>query len=81
MTAKMQKLVLSNGFRSKLGNFVVANDLLLEESLLGGTLSTSWALLDVAAKKPKLSFDGTKKLTAKRFMFWIIRQKAAATLT
>ncbi|CAN5828730.1 MAG: hypothetical protein H0X72_06255 [Acidobacteria bacterium] len=56
---------IKDGFRSKLGNFVVANDLLLEESLLGGTLSTSWALLDVAAKKPKLSFDGTKKIDGK----------------
>lgn len=56
---------VKDGFRSKLGNFVVTNDLLLEESLLGGTLSTSWALLDVAAKKPKLSFDGTKKIDGK----------------
>jgi len=56
---------IKDGFRSNLGNFVVANDLLLEESLLGGTLSTSWALLDVAAKKPKLSFDGTKKIDGK----------------
>ncbi|MGI8641887.1 MAG: hypothetical protein ACR2MG_18310 [Pyrinomonadaceae bacterium] len=53
------------GTRSILGNFVLTNNILLEASLLAGTLSTSWALLDMADKKAKLSFDGTKKIDGK----------------
>ena len=48
--------------RSILGNFILSNDLLLEESLLGGTLATSWALANTATNKAKISFDGTKKV-------------------
>lgn len=50
------------GQRSLLGNFVLSNDAVIRESLLGGTLATSWALLDMTAKKAKLSYDGTKKI-------------------
>ena len=53
------------GTRSLLGNFILSNALMLEEGLLGGTLSTSWALLDVANRKAKLSFAGTKKIEGK----------------
>ena len=50
------------GVRSVLGNFVSSNGVLLEESLLGGTLSTSWALLNMPDKKVKLTYEGTKKI-------------------
>lgn len=53
------------GVRSVLGNFISANNLLVEESLLGGTLSTSWTLLNIANSKAKLSFEGTKKIDDK----------------
>lgn len=51
--------------RTVLGNFISSNDLLLEDSLLGGTLSTSWVLENMADKKINLSFDGTKKIDGK----------------
>ena len=53
------------GVRSVLGNFVSSNNVLLEEGLLGGTLSTSWALLNMADKKIKLTSEGTKKIDGK----------------
>ncbi len=53
------------GVRSVLGNFVSSNNILLEEGLLGGTLSTSWALLNMADKKIKLTSEGTKKIDGK----------------
>ena len=56
---------VKDGRRSVLGNFVVSNDILLEESLLCGTLSTSWALLDMGNKKAKLTSEGTKKINGK----------------
>jgi hypothetical protein len=62
---KSKVAFVRTGVRSVLGNFILSNDLLLEESLLGGTLSTSWALSNTANNKAKVSFDGTKKIDGK----------------
>lgn len=63
--SKVKASFVRPGQRSLLGNFILSNEALLKESLLGGTLSTSWALLDMANKKAKLSYDGTKKIDGK----------------
>jgi len=52
--------------RSGLASFVYAQDSILKESLFGGVLSTSWALLDVPARKPKLLYDGLKKVDGRQ---------------
>ncbi|MEZ5428121.1 MAG: hypothetical protein R2747_17750 [Pyrinomonadaceae bacterium] len=62
---KKSKVAIVRTSRTILGNFISSNDLLLEESLLGGTLSTSWALHNLTDKKAKLSFNGTKKIDGK----------------
>lgn len=49
------------GVRSTLGGFILSYKELLREGLLGGTLSSSWSLLDTSIRNPKLSYDGTKK--------------------
>lgn len=48
--------------RSSLGNFVFVQDAVIREGLLGGVLSTAWPLLDLNERKPKLSFEGLKKM-------------------
>jgi hypothetical protein len=53
------------GVRSILGNFVLSNNSLLEEGLLGGTLSHSWAMLNTTNRKAKISYDGTKKINGR----------------
>lgn len=53
------------GNRTILGNFVLTNDVILEDGLLGGTLSTSWAMIRLAENKAKVSSDGTKKIDGK----------------
>ncbi|MGI8545460.1 MAG: hypothetical protein ACR2MD_18545 [Aridibacter sp.] len=63
--SKSKVAIVRGGTRTILGNFVSTNDLLLEESLLGGTLSTSWAILHLSDKKAKLSYNGTKKIDGK----------------
>lgn len=55
----------SPGLRSPLGNFIFQNDFLLKEGLLFGSLSTNWALLNTAAKQPKLDVTGIKKIEGK----------------
>ena len=53
------------GVRSVLGEFIYNYKELIREGLLGGTLSTSWALNYTDTKKPKLSYDGEKKIDGK----------------
>ena len=53
---------ISPGNRSPLGRFIYENEVLLKEGLLFGSLSTSWALLNTAAKQPKLDLNGPKKV-------------------
>jgi hypothetical protein len=57
---------LAPGSRSPLSGFIYQNDLPLKEGLMFGVLSTSWALLDVAAKQPKLDFNGQKKIDGRQ---------------
>ena len=46
---------------SDFAEFVRAQDEIVREGLLGGELTTAWALLHLAENKAKLSFDGEKK--------------------
>ncbi len=54
-----------NGQRSYFGNFVDTNEMILRDSLLGGTLASSWALHDLSRRKVKVSSEGTKKIDGK----------------
>jgi hypothetical protein len=48
--------------RSSFGEFVHSQDQIVREGLMGGTLTTAWALLNLDANKPKLSYNGLKKI-------------------
>jgi hypothetical protein len=47
--------------RSPLGDWLYREDAVVRESLLGGALLTSWALLDVRSRQAKLKYEGLKK--------------------
>lgn len=47
--------------RSMLGDFIQSNNVMIEEGLLGGALSTAWAPLDMSDTKAKLSGGGNPK--------------------
>lgn len=59
--------VVFNGKRSYFGDFVDSNEVLLRDSLLGGTLASSWALNDLTNKKVKISVSGPKKIDGKEY--------------
>jgi hypothetical protein len=40
---------------------------LISEGLLGGTLTTTWALLDHAKRRPRLEYKGLKKLAGREY--------------
>ncbi len=50
------------GVRSALGGFILTYKYLLKEGLLGGTLLSSWSLLNTDARKAKITYEGTKKI-------------------
>lgn len=50
------------GSRTCLAQFFLTNDALFKEGLVGGTLSESWPLLNLADKNPKLEYAGLKKI-------------------
>jgi hypothetical protein len=48
--------------RSSLGEFVYSQSQMVREGLIGGALSTAWALSHLDENKAKLTFDGEKKV-------------------
>ncbi len=52
----------SNHRWSDFGEFVRSQDQIVREGLLGGELTTAWALLNLAENKAKLNYDGEKKV-------------------
>lgn len=61
---KKHKIALSTPrqTRSYFGNFLFDRDELIDEGLLGGTLSTAWPLLNLNERQAKVSFNGLKKI-------------------
>ena len=57
---------ISPGNYPPFSRFLYENNFLLKEGLLFGSLSTSWALLDVAGRKPKLESNGLKKINGRQ---------------
>jgi len=51
--------------RSVLGDFVYSQDYILKEGLMGGELATAWALENLETNRPKLSYNGLKKIDGK----------------
>ena len=56
----------TTGRRSALAEFLMAQQTVFKEGLIGGTLSAAWRLLDLAAKNPKLGYSGTKKINERQ---------------
>lgn len=56
-----------NGRRTPLGDFLKAQSGILKEGLLGGSLSSAWALLNFDSRKPKIEYDGTEKINERQF--------------
>lgn len=53
---------LTPGVRSQMGNFALTNDEIFKEGLMGGTLTSAWALLNFSERKAKVEYSGTDKI-------------------
>lgn len=69
------------GVRSVIGGFIYSYKELLKEGLLGGSLLSSWALLNYDARKGKISYDGTKKIDDKETHTLSYSPKGGSDLT
>jgi len=66
--SKVQTGYLPNGQRSPLSLFLEQQNVMLKDGLLGGSLSTAWALLRIDQLKPKLDYRGLKKVDGRDFL-------------
>ena len=58
----------SDKTRSEFGNFMLTQDVILRENLIGGVWSSGWPLLDLDARKAKVHFEGTKSIDGKELL-------------
>jgi hypothetical protein len=56
----------SGGQVNPLWIFLEGQDVLLREGLLGGELTTAWALLDVKGRKPRLKYRGIQEIDGRK---------------
>ena len=54
--------------RSEFGNFVLSQDTVLRENLLGGVWSSGWPLLNIDARKATLRSEGLKKADGHEYL-------------
>lgn len=54
------------GVRTIFGRYLLTNEELFKEGLLGGALSTAWPLLDLSKRKLKIQYDGIKTVDSQQ---------------
>lgn len=54
------------GFRTSLAQFFLTNDVVFKEGVIGGILSASWPLMNLAERKAKLEYAGLKTINGKQ---------------
>jgi hypothetical protein len=70
---------LPSGRRSPLSLYLEQQSLPLRDGLLGGSLSTAWAMLRVDQLKPKLDYKGVKKIDGRQLHEVIYRPDKGST--
>ena len=54
------------GVRTIFGRYLLTNEELFKEGLVGGVLSTAWPLLDLSKRNLKLQYDGIKNVNSRQ---------------
>jgi hypothetical protein len=70
---------LPSGQRSALSLYLEQQSLPLKEGLLGGSLSTAWALLRVDELKPRLDYKGLKRIDGRQLHEVSYRQQKSSS--
>lgn len=56
---------LPQGGRSPLANFLMSQEVIFKDGLIGGALSSAWSLINFDPEKAKLSYAGTEKVNGR----------------
>ena len=75
---KVSEATLRPAVRSDLTKIVHDYDFILKEGLLGGTLSSTWCLLDPGARQAKLDYRGIKKIDGRQLHELRIQPKGSS---
>jgi hypothetical protein len=67
--------------RSLLGDYLYISETILKDGLLSGVMSASWVLKDPAAKKAKVSYDGTKTINGSETIVLEYTPRSASDLS
>jgi hypothetical protein len=70
----------SDKHRSEFGIFVLDEDILLRDNLMGGVWSSGWPLLDIDAHKAKVQSEGTKKVDGRDLIVLRYKPKKSSDL-
>lgn len=70
---------LPSGRRSALSLYLEQQSLPLKEGLLGGSLSTAWAILRIDQLKPRLDYKGLKKIDGRQLHEVSYRQQKSSS--
>jgi len=66
--------------RSEFGIFILDEDIVLRDSLLGGVWSSGWPLLDLEARKATIQSEGTKKVDGRDLIVLRYKPKKSSDL-
>lgn len=58
--------ILPTGGRSRLADFLISQEMVVKQGLLGGALSSAWPLYNLDTKNVKLSYSGTDKIDGRQ---------------
>lgn len=79
--SKVDVAFVSPGLRSPFGNFIFSNKNIFSEGLFGGSLSSSWALLDAQSRKAKITSSGKKKIDGREVYILEYSPKRGSDIT
>ena len=70
----------SDKSRSEFGDFILGQDIMLREPLLGGVWTTGWPLLDLEGHKAQLHYEGSKRVDGRDLIVLRFRPKRSTDL-
>jgi hypothetical protein len=70
----------SDKSRSEFGDFILGQDIMLRQPLLGGVWTTGWLLLDLEGHKAQLHYEGSKKVDGRDLIVLRFRPKRSTDL-
>ncbi len=66
--------------RSEFGNFVLGQDVIVQDSLLGGVWSVDWPILDIESHRAQVHYEGLRRVDGRELLALRYRPKKGTDL-